>query len=139
MGLAFFSVLACRDRPPVYVPKHTDGWPWSVGYELSRKWLASADFQRISCAVNFSIRTMAPPQCGHNQEAGNFVSPAWSAGRLGCEMTSSNRWQSGRSWVRRRFARNPTFSPETGRPDTGAGAADRACRAVGENGWRILG
>jgi len=59
------------------VPKHTDDSPWSVGYELSTKRLGFANFLRISCAVNFSIRTIAPPQCGHNQERRNFVSPVW--------------------------------------------------------------
>jgi len=76
VGLAVFAVLACADTLPGCVPKHTDGWPWSVGHELSKKGLPWADFQRISSAVNLSTRTMAPPQRGHNQEADNLASPA---------------------------------------------------------------
>ena len=74
--LAVFAVWACVDTLPGRVPKHTDGRPWSVGHELSKKGLTWVDLQRISSAVNLSTRTMTPPQRGHNQEADNLASPA---------------------------------------------------------------
>ena len=58
------------------VPEHTDESNCSAGYEVSTKWLPSVALQQICSAVSFSIRTIVPPQCGHNQEAGSLVSRA---------------------------------------------------------------
>jgi hypothetical protein len=67
-----FQVGLCirtrRDTHQVRVPEQAYGSPIDGSYEVSEKLSTAIDLQRICCGVSFSIKAIAPPQCGQSHE-----------------------------------------------------------------------
>lgn len=57
-----------RDTRRVRVPEQAYVPPIDGGYEVSEALSTAIDLQRICCGVSFSIKAIAPPQCGQSHE-----------------------------------------------------------------------
>lgn len=60
-------------------------------YEVSEKLSTLMDLQRSCCGVSFSIKAIAPPQCGQSQEHGERGSTAARLADGSCSLSATGR------------------------------------------------
>src|SRR5271167_1110131 len=109
MKISGMVLCICEDGDtrPACVPEEATVSARHTRYDVSQKLSRPMELQRSCWAVSFSIRVMAPPQCGHSQRQRDVGVDADCAAKCNCGSGFSNSRQRGNKAPRRRFARKP--------------------------------